>query len=428
MLKTFAYSLINVIWYKKVTFKSLIIEKYMKLFFKYIWIFIFSIILINVLFVIFLIDDFLLLDKVIQYIILLTILLIESIIIISVIYIYYDKPINELKFLIQKFYVWELKWKDIDLHKSNNPNINYINIFFHKTLNTLKNIKDEFIHGKEIKWEVWLAKEIQWKTLNKKLIKVPWLNIVWNSKPAGEVWGDSYDVIKQWDNYYMYVADATGHWVWAWFIMIMVNTLIAAFSKLFVSWAQIIINTNEILKPRVKANLLMSLLMVRWNDKTKKLYMTWAGHEYLMIYKQKLWKCFKIKSGWVALWMIKNISKLIKEQQISFEENDVLVLYSDWITEAINQPKKDWNEQKFLEDRLQETIEKSPNMKWKNYKTARTVFNNITIELSKFMWYNPVQLDDVTLLTIDYKSEDYNPEDDISLDLPEWLITEWNWK
>jgi len=139
MLKTVAYSLINVIWYKKVTFKSLITEKYMKLFFKYMWIFIFWIILINILFVIFFIDDFLLLDKVIQYIILLTTLLIESITIISFIYIFYERPINELKLLIQKFYVWELKWKDINIHKSNNPNINYINIFFNKTLNTLKN-------------------------------------------------------------------------------------------------------------------------------------------------------------------------------------------------------------------------------------------------------------------------------------------------
>ena len=399
----------------------------MKSFFALISILVFLIVLSNVLLVAFFMDYFLNLEKAIQYIYLVTILLIESITIISFIYIFYDKPISDLKLLIQKFYVWELKGKDINIKKSQNPEVNYINMFFKKILNTLKNIKDEFLHGKEIKWEVWLAKEIQLRSLNKKLITIPSLNIVWKSKPAGEVWWDSYDVIKQWDNYYMYVADATWHWVWAGFIMIMVNTLIAAFSKLFVSWAQIIINTNEILKPRVKANLLMSLLMVRWNEKTKKMYMTWAGHEYLMIYKQKQWKCFRIRSGWVALWMIKNVSKLIKEQQVSFEENDIIILYSDWITEAINQPKKDGNEKKFLEDRLEETINKSPNMVWKDYKTARTVFNNITIELSKFMWYNPVQLDDVTLLTIDYKSEDYDEKKDVSLDIPEGLITEWKW-
>jgi serine phosphatase RsbU (regulator of sigma subunit) len=45
--------------------------------------------------------------------------------------------------------------------------------------------------------------------------------------------------------------------------------------------------------------------------------------------------------------MIKDISKLLKEQEIKFEINDILVLYSDGITEAINQGKKDGNEQRF---------------------------------------------------------------------------------
>jgi serine phosphatase RsbU (regulator of sigma subunit) len=45
--------------------------------------------------------------------------------------------------------------------------------------------------------------------------------------------------------------------------------------------------------------------------------------------------------------MIKNIHKLIKEQQVQFEEHDIIVLYSDGITEAINRPKKDGKEKMF---------------------------------------------------------------------------------
>jgi hypothetical protein len=56
--------------------------------------------------------------------------------------------------------------------------------------------------------------------------------------------------------------------------MIMVNALISGFAKLFISGAQIIGYTNEILKPRVKANLLMSLLLIRWDEKKKNLFMT----------------------------------------------------------------------------------------------------------------------------------------------------------
>ncbi|USN59280.1 MAG: serine/threonine-protein phosphatase [Candidatus Peribacteria bacterium] len=189
--------------------------------------------------------------------------------------------------------------------------------------------------------------EIQEKILTKKMISIPSLDIVARSKPAAEIGGDSYDIIQSNDNYYIYVGDATGHGVGAGFIMMMVNALVSGFSKTFTSGAHILTSTNEILKPRVKANLLMSLLLVRWNESEKRLFMTGAGHEYLIIYKHALGKCFKIKSGGVALGMIKNIEKLVKEQEIRFEPNDIIVLYSDGITESINTNQKDGNEEMF---------------------------------------------------------------------------------
>ncbi len=353
--------------------------------------------------------------------------LIESTIILIIIQKFYDKPIKELRYFIQKLYTWQLKWEKIEISKSINNDLNIISNSIVDILNRLRNIKEEFIQGKAIKSEVDLAKEIQWKTFNKKLTIVPSLNIIANSKPAWEIGWDSYDIIQNWDNYYIYVWDATWHWVWAWLIMMMVNSLIAWFSKVYIKWHQIMSAANEVLKPRVKANLLMTVLLIRWNEKQKRFFMTGAWHEYLMIYKQKTWKCHKIKSWGLALWMIKDISKLLKEKEILFEFWDIAVLYSDWITEAINKPKRDWTEKMFTEERLIETIKNSPNMKWKNYKSARSVYNNITIKLSQFMWYNPKQLDDVTLAVIQYKTEDYKQEDDFPEEIPEEMITEWNW-
>lgn len=337
------------------------------------------------------------------------------------------QPIVDLEMIIKRFITWEFKNENIKFEKNNNPSLNFILIFFNQVINSLKNIKDEFIQGKEIKSEVDLWKEIQWKMLNKKLLTIPSLDILIKSKPAWEIGWDSYDIIKQKDSYYIYVWDATGHWVGAWFIMIMVNALISWFAKVFKSGAIILSKTNEILKPRIKANLLMTLLLVRWDEEEKKIFMTWAGHEYLMIYKQNQRKAYKIKSGWVALWMIKDISTLIKEKEIKFEKNDIIVLYSDWVTEAINKSSKDWFEEMFWEQRLIDSIENAPNWVWKNYKTANSVFNNITIELSRFMWYKHTQLDDVTLAVIHYKWTEIKNESDFNNEIKQDYITEWNW-
>ena len=367
------------------------------------------------------------LDNDIQISIIVLFFVIEISVILFLIKSFYQKPIIELELAIKKFLTWKYKNEKIKLNLSQNKDLDFVIKFFNNTLNTLKNIKEEFLHWKEIKWEVSLAKEIQWKTFTKKLKEIPSLNVVAKSKPAWEIWWDSYDIIQNNDNYYIYVWDATWHWVWAWLIMMMVNALVSGFSKVYEKWSDILIKTNEILKPRVKANLLMTVLLLRWNEKTKKMYFTWAGHEYLMIYKQKQWKCFKVKSWWLALWMIKDASKILKEQRISFEPNDIIVLYSDWITEAINKPKRDWTEVMFWEERLMKVIEKSPNVKGTKHKSAISVFNNITIQLSRFMWYNPIQLDDITLVTIEYKESKLTNKNDFPLEVPDEFITEWSW-
>ena len=362
-------------------------------------------------------------------VLILIILFLEFFVLLIYINIFYEKPIKNLETSVKFFLLWDNSNSEKYMKNTINPHINYIIQFFQRVIFSLKNIKDEFLHGKEIKWEVWLAKEIQEKMLWKKMIDVPSLNIVMRSKPAWEVWGDSYDIIKSDNsqNYYIYVWDATWHWVWAWFIMTMVNTLIEWFIKNYESWADILVKTNQVLKPRLKANLLMSLLLVRWDEEEKRVFMTWAWHEYLMIYKQKLKKTFKIKSGWVALWMVKDISKILKEVEIKIDRWDIIVLYSDWVTEAINKPTKDWKEILFWEDRLMDAIQSAPEVPWEWYKTSISVYKNISIALSRFMWYKHTQLDDITLWVIQYKPENYNPEKDFKKEIDDQFITEWKW-
>lgn len=372
-------------------------------------------------------SDLIPVDQNLKYAIFFTTIVIQFLIVMAVVKMFFYEPIYKLKYYIQKFYAGQLKNQDIKIDTGINRDLNIVTTFFANTLNTLKNIKDEFIHGKAIKSEVDLGKEIQGKMLEKKLTPIPSLDVIVKSKPAGEIGWDSYDIIKQNDNYYIYVWDATGHGVWAWFIMIMVNALVSAFSKVYTSGAAILSKTNEILKPRVKANLLMSMLMIRWDEDKKQVFMTGAGHEYLMIYKQKLGKTFRIRSWGVALGMIKDISKLLWEKQIDFEPNDIIVMYSDGITEAINRPQKDDDAIMFGEDRLEKAINTSPNMDNTTHKSAGSVFNNITIELSSFMGYKHTQFDDVTLAVIHYKPkelwEDFHSAQEIKSD----FITEWKW-
>jgi hypothetical protein len=72
-------------------------------------------------------------------------------------------------------------------------------------------------------------------------------------------------------------------------------------------------------------------------------------------------------------------------------------------------------------------ITNAPNVDGKAYKSARSVFNNITIELSKFMGYKHAQLDDITLAVGHYKGDDYDENLDFPEEIEKDFITEWTW-
>lgn len=301
---------------------------------------------------------------------------------------------------------------------SPNADFAFVNTFIAKSLQILGKFRKEMEEGRVLRTEVEIAADIQKHILAQAQVQIPDIDVVARTKSATEVGGDSFDIISSGHNSYIYVGDVTGHGVPSGFVMMIVNSLISAFSRTFESGADILTNTNAILKPRIKSNMLMSLLMIRWDDERKKLSMTGAGHEYLLIYRADTGKVTKVQSGGIALGMTKDISKLARERDVEFSPGDMAILYTDGITEARNGRTAD--SLMFGVDRLIETIETADS------KTAQGVFNAITIALSRFMGYNHKQFDDITLVVLRYR-DGKEPADAPSPVIAPQFITEWNW-
>ena len=75
--------------------------------------------------------------------------------------------------------------------------------------------------------------------------------------------------------------------------------------------------------------------------------------------------------------MIKDSSKILKEQQIAFEMGDIIVLYTDGISEA--HYRSEQNGMLFSVERIIECIIKL------DIKTTESIFRAITINLSAWM-------------------------------------------
>ncbi len=300
--------------------------------------------------------------------------------------------------------------------------MNKVIIFFIKSLQILKVFKQELRDGRKLRSEVEIASEIQKKTLDQENVIVPGLTVAMGTTPASEVGWDSLDIIQGRDNnHYIYIGDVTWHGVPSGFVMMIVNSLISAFSLSESNGASILSKTNTILRPRIKQNMIMTCVMLRWDANLKKMYYTGAGHEFVLVYKSKENKVYKVKSGGVALGMIKDSTKILKEQQIAFDPGDIIIMYTDGISEA--RYRSEQNGILFSVERIIESIIKL------DVKTAENIFRKITIDLSSWMWYQCKQYDDVSLVVVEYNLPTAEPKTllDISKHIDISNITEWNW-
>lgn len=357
-----------------------------------------------------------------KYMILVMILCIVQIpFIYAVLYYSYISPVQVLNKSIARFYTG---LDDEPKLPTNlwSQGMNNVVTFFGKSLQILKVFKEELREGRKLRSEVEIASEIQKQTLSQEEDILPGLTCALGIASAAEVGGDSLDIISGRDgNYYLYVGDVTGHGVASGFVMMMVNALISSFTQSYLNGAEILAATNAILKPRIKQNMMMTCVMLRWDSVHKKMYFTGAGHEFILVYKAKENKVYKIKTGGVALGMMRDISGKLKEQQIAFEENDLIILYTDGITEA--RYRSEQNGMLFGVDRVIDSIMKL------EVRTPEMVFRQLTIDLSAFMGYKHVQYDDITLAVVGTSQE--KGQSLTMIDIPSRIdatsITEWNW-
>lgn len=266
--------------------------------------------------------------------------------------------------------------------------------FFNEITENIQSISSKLREQRRMSSELEIASTIQKTILPDKSPEIPGLEVTAKTRPAVEVGGDNFDFIKRGKNTYMYVGDVTGHGVPAGLIMMMVNTLLHTYSEMYDSAYDIIVNTNRQLKPRIKASMFMTMVMLKWDEETKKMTYIGAGHEYILIYRAATGKIESKKAGGIALGMVPDNSKLVKEKELDLEEGDMVILYTDGITEA----KNDEGEM-FELDRLKEKIKKYA----VKYGPAG-VFHHTAVDFSNFAG-EAEQEDDITLMVIRYNGE-----------------------
>ncbi len=261
----------------------------------------------------------------------------------------------------------------------------YLSLIFFKYLLELQ--KRQMIEK-----ELDLAKEIQRSFLPLVLPQRKTLSIAATMSPAKHVAGDLYQFIDfSQDRLGIVVGDVSGKGVPAALFMAKVISELKFQTRDNISPSSTLFNLNSSLCLDSKTGLFVTLSYAIIDERERKILLSDGGHLPVLLKKGGSGEIILLKvSGGMPLGVMEEVEFSQREFQLS--SGDVLVFYSDGITEAKNIKREE-----FGEKRLIETLKKCG-----AEEKSSEILENIEKEIKKFTG-KASQHDDITIVVIKIK-------------------------
>jgi PAS domain S-box-containing protein len=187
--------------------------------------------------------------------------------------------------------------------------------------------------------ELAIARRVQLSLLPRDL-KVPGLELAARMVPASEVGGDYYDVHARDDGAWLAVGDVSGHGLDAGLIMMMVQSATAGLlqARPLASPSELIAGLNEVLhdniRRRLRHNDHVTYTLFRYFSDGR---IVFAGaHEELIVRRARDGRFENIRTPGTWLGFTRDIRAVTVDSTLHLEPGDLLVLYTDGLTEAMD--------------------------------------------------------------------------------------------
>ncbi|OEC87679.1 MULTISPECIES: SpoIIE family protein phosphatase [Methanobacterium] len=252
---------------------------------------------------------------------------------------------------------------------------------------TTKERDEYFDELQRKKYELEIAHEIQESFLPQEMPNLDGYDIFALNLPAKEVGGDFYDFIPiSKDKIGVTIADVSGKSVPAALFMAVSRTILRAKAMGNSNAAEVIEDANKLIAEDSDTGMFVTLFYAILDLKNKTMEYVNAGHNnpVLFIRKTGTMECLNAKG--IALGAIDTIE--LEEKQIDLESGDLIVFYTDGVTEAIND-----KEEFFGKKRLYKLIKSHSDL------NAEGIVNKIKEEVISFS-QSQSQFDDITLMVI----------------------------
>jgi phosphoserine phosphatase RsbU/P len=240
--------------------------------------------------------------------------------------------------------------------------------------------------------ELRVAQDIQQSLLPNVLPLSASYDIAASSLPANEVGGDYYDVVQLDDRHIgIIVGDVSGKGVSAALYMAQVKGIFQSLCKDHRSTKELLVRMNTTLCSNMEKKSFISLLYAILDMSDGTVSYSRAGHCPLLYISDGATRYLRPDGMGVGLDKSHIFSSFIKEETLQLKRGDIIVLYSDGVTEARSPMSEE-----FDYHRLAHVVEEA------RHRTAEEILRSIQQSVTEFTGKTETD-DDITLVVLRWK-------------------------
>ena len=278
---------------------------------------------------------------------------------------------------------------------------NVVNTFVNQAGISIENFRllNEALENERYKEELNIARRVQSSLLPQQLHSNDSFEIVGFSNSAAEVGGDYYDSYKiDDDKVSLIIGDVSGKGTSAAFHMSQMKGIFQSLGQLNLSPKEFLKKANTALAACLEKTSFITATYFLIDTSKEVIRFARAGHCPTLYYHGKTGKTEYFKNKGMGLGIVRNSSyeKFIQEKKFTYSPGDLLVLYTDGITEATDPHKVEYGY-----ERLENVIKKQRSNK------PETVLKNILEDFYSFTGSKQID-DDYTIVLVRFKDKQTN--------------------